>query len=222
MGMPSIVSGTETRCQAISDNIESVALEQAALSHILNAEGEKLQAVMTVANVTPSQLLDTNRSVKKMVDSISRLELILQSKLDMFSDCACADCTATYSEAGSAWAVGTPYGQGNAQYVTFESTDTEKSFTLGLGKNNIPIGSVQILRIGNTLNITFMTNTPYVMDQAHLYVSNVIPTNSAPGSFPYQYDPGVYFTAYTFNVDISAFVGETLYIAAHAHILMLS
>lgn len=97
MGMPIIVSGTETRCQAISDIIESVALEQAALSHILNAEGEKLQKIISTANVTPSQLLDTNDSVKKVVDSVSRLELILQAKLALFSDCVCIECATTTS-----------------------------------------------------------------------------------------------------------------------------
>ncbi|WP_312694936.1 hypothetical protein [Caproiciproducens sp.] len=95
MGMPVIVSGTETRCQAISDIIESVALEQAALAHILNAEGEKLQKIVATERVTPAQLLDTNKSVKKVVDSVSRLELVLQAKLDLFSDCACVECATT-------------------------------------------------------------------------------------------------------------------------------
>ncbi|MFI3250837.1 MAG: hypothetical protein R3Y07_07735 [Eubacteriales bacterium] len=40
MGMPVIVSGTGTREQAITDIITSVALEETALSHILNAEGD--------------------------------------------------------------------------------------------------------------------------------------------------------------------------------------
>ncbi len=42
MGMPVITPSTTTREQAITDIIESVALQQTALSHILNAEGEKL------------------------------------------------------------------------------------------------------------------------------------------------------------------------------------
>ena len=39
--------------QAITDLIESVALQEAALSHILNAEGEKIQAVVAMEGVTP-------------------------------------------------------------------------------------------------------------------------------------------------------------------------
>ena len=48
MGMPVISPSQTTRCQAITDIIESVALEQAALSHLLNAEGEKLQRVVSL------------------------------------------------------------------------------------------------------------------------------------------------------------------------------
>ena len=44
MGMPVITPSATTRAQAVTDIIESVALEEAALSHILNAEGEKIRA----------------------------------------------------------------------------------------------------------------------------------------------------------------------------------
>ena len=52
MSMPVIKPGTVSRTQAISDIIESVALEQTGLSHILNAEGEKIQAVVRAAAQT--------------------------------------------------------------------------------------------------------------------------------------------------------------------------
>ena len=42
MGMPVITASTTTRNQAVTDIIQSVALEETALSHILNAEGEKI------------------------------------------------------------------------------------------------------------------------------------------------------------------------------------
>lgn len=88
MSMPVITPGTVTREQAISDIIESVALQQTGLSHILNAEGEKIQKVVAIAN-TPAELLAVNKSVESMVNAVSRLELILQSKLELFS---CAIC----------------------------------------------------------------------------------------------------------------------------------
>lgn len=92
MSMPIIPRNT--RCEAITDIISSVALEQAALSHILNAEGEKLQKVISTTADT-NRLLETNKSVEKMVNAVSRLELILQSKLDLFEDCICNECPTT-------------------------------------------------------------------------------------------------------------------------------
>lgn len=86
MSMPIIVPSDVTREEAINDIIESVALEQTALSHILNAEGEKLQAIIATEGVTTETLLETNKSVKCMVDAITRLEMVLQTKLNLFED----------------------------------------------------------------------------------------------------------------------------------------
>lgn len=91
MSMPIITSGTGTRCQAITDIITSVALEQTALSHILNAEGEKIQKIIGTAE-TAEEMLIVNESVKDMIASIARLEMILQSKLSLFEDCLCDEC----------------------------------------------------------------------------------------------------------------------------------
>ncbi|MEG2348115.1 MAG: hypothetical protein RSB67_00515 [Clostridia bacterium] len=85
MSMPVIVPSDTTREQAITDLIESIALEETGLSHILNAEGEKIQAVIAIENVTSAQLLSVNQSVQKMVNSITRLETVLQAKIDLFS-----------------------------------------------------------------------------------------------------------------------------------------
>ena len=89
MSMPVIVSSETTRCQAITDIIQSVALEQTGLSHILNAEGEKIQAIIAMEGVTAQEMLAVNKSVKSMVNTISQLEMILQSKLGLFEDCLC-------------------------------------------------------------------------------------------------------------------------------------
>ncbi|MBP1736326.1 MAG: hypothetical protein H6Q60_207 [Oscillospiraceae bacterium] len=85
MSMPVITPGDGTREQAITDLIESIALQETALSHILNAEGEKMQAVIAMEDVTPEQLLELNQSVEQLVGSITRLEMMLQSKLELFS-----------------------------------------------------------------------------------------------------------------------------------------
>lgn len=83
MGMPVITSGTGTREQAITDIITSVALEETALSHILNAEGEKIQAIVAMAT-TAEELISVNTSVESMVKAVTELETVLQSKLKLF------------------------------------------------------------------------------------------------------------------------------------------
>lgn len=80
MGMPVIIPGTATRCEAIGDLVESIALEETALSHILNAEGEKLQTLIATA-ATADDLLTANKSVDDMVKAISVLEMLLAKKL---------------------------------------------------------------------------------------------------------------------------------------------
>lgn len=85
MGMPEITSGKGTREQAVTDIITSVALQQTALSHILNAEGEKIQkGVFLAKNI--DEMICVNKSVNQMVDSISKLELLLQNKLYLFNN----------------------------------------------------------------------------------------------------------------------------------------
>ena len=73
----------DPRQQAITDIIQSVALEQAALAHILNAEGEKLQKAVAL-DITPTELLAVNTSIKRTLNAIARLEMALISKMECF------------------------------------------------------------------------------------------------------------------------------------------
>ena len=57
MGMPIITPGTGTKEQALTDIIESIALQETALAHILNAEGEKMQAIICMQEVSTKELL---------------------------------------------------------------------------------------------------------------------------------------------------------------------
>jgi hypothetical protein len=94
MSMPIIKPSKINRCEAITDIIESVALEQTGLSHILNAEGEKIQAALILSK-DKDDLLKINKSVQSMINSITRLETILQGKLELFNDCLCECCPVT-------------------------------------------------------------------------------------------------------------------------------
>ena len=93
MGMPVNTPGDRTGEQAITDLIESIAMQERALSHILNAESEKMQTVINMEGVTAQQLLQLNRSVERMVNTATRLETILQTKLELVDmiDTTCFD-----------------------------------------------------------------------------------------------------------------------------------
>ncbi|MEG0297792.1 MAG: isopeptide-forming domain-containing fimbrial protein [Clostridium sp.] len=69
--------------QQITDLIESVALEEAALSAIMNSEGAKIQAMVAMNGITPQELLCVNKSVADMLASISILQAILKQKLNI-------------------------------------------------------------------------------------------------------------------------------------------
>ena len=66
----------EDKCSIIN----SVALMEAALSHILNAEGEKLQKAVELAG-SVGELLEINQSIHKTLMLASQLENILYAKL---------------------------------------------------------------------------------------------------------------------------------------------
>ncbi len=88
MSMPVITMSNNpvTMCQAVTDLIESIALEEVALSHILNAEGEKIQAALSMEDMDMCKLLEVNDSVTAMVQAVANLELVLKDKLEFVSN----------------------------------------------------------------------------------------------------------------------------------------
>ena len=83
MGMPKIECTNIDKCCAASSLVQSIALEETAISHILNAEGEKIQKVLSLHTCDPDQILEVNRSVESMIEKVTSLELVLKSKLDL-------------------------------------------------------------------------------------------------------------------------------------------
>lgn len=82
------VVSSSSRHQAITDIIQSIALEQTALGHIINAEGEKIQKAIAL-NLSDDEMIQINESVEDMIKSITTLEMVLQAKLEMFEECLC-------------------------------------------------------------------------------------------------------------------------------------
>ena len=67
--------------QAIADIIESIALEETGLAHIINAEGEKNQRALEIADST-DDLINVNKSVKDTIVNIIKMQMLLQFKLE--------------------------------------------------------------------------------------------------------------------------------------------
>lgn len=71
--------------------LESIALIGTALSHILNAEGEKIQKVVAQTNDI-DKILCVNREVNKTIVHVTHLEHVLYDKLSTLCECgACED-----------------------------------------------------------------------------------------------------------------------------------
>ncbi len=60
--------------------IESIALEETGLAHIINAEGEKIQAALVIAT-TIEELIAVNTSVSQTLVEVSKVEMLLIDKL---------------------------------------------------------------------------------------------------------------------------------------------
>lgn len=82
-----IIDPPITRDDAINQILTSIAIEELGLSHIINAEGEKLQYVLgTIPGITGpaatiEDLLETNESIRNTLESASYNQLLLKAKM---------------------------------------------------------------------------------------------------------------------------------------------
>lgn len=71
--------------QAITDLIESIAMQEASMSCILAAEAQKIQKALTM-EISLDQLLNVNDTAMNMVQTINDLEHTLRDKLEFVSN----------------------------------------------------------------------------------------------------------------------------------------
>ena len=71
--------------QAITDLIESIAMQEASMSCILAAEAQKNQKALTM-EISLDQLLNVNDTAMNMVQTINDLEHTLRDKLEFVSN----------------------------------------------------------------------------------------------------------------------------------------
>ena len=89
MSMPSFPENgaNMTREQALTMIIASIAMEESALSRVIDAEGEKLRCILDRCREacgcrgTPKEILEANCSVTRLLDVVAQNQMILRSKL---------------------------------------------------------------------------------------------------------------------------------------------
>lgn len=72
--------------RAVIDLLESIALQETALSHILCAESQKMKTAMNMDDLDLCKLLEVNDSATNMVHAVANLELMLKDKLEFISN----------------------------------------------------------------------------------------------------------------------------------------
>lgn len=90
MSMPNFpeISPEMTRENAINMILASIAMEELGLSHIINAEGEKLQYVLgtlpdkTGCCASVKDILEVNKSVSHLLEKVTENQIILKNKLE--------------------------------------------------------------------------------------------------------------------------------------------
>ena len=81
MSMPEIDLDEIDPREALAAIMASIALQEAAVAHVLNAEGEKIQAVVGMTGATLGDLQGINESVGELTGSVSSLAGEMQRKL---------------------------------------------------------------------------------------------------------------------------------------------
>lgn len=103
MSMPSFpeINPELTREKALEMILASIAMEELALSHIMNAEGEKLQHILSMKETCdkkrPSidEILCVNQSISNLLDIVSQNQFMLKNKMERVLQslpCKCSDC----------------------------------------------------------------------------------------------------------------------------------
>lgn len=90
MSMPSFppCGANMTKDEALTMIVASIAMEELALSHIVNAEGEKLQYILGTLPggnkicASTQEVLEVNQSVNKLLDTVMQSQMLLKGKLE--------------------------------------------------------------------------------------------------------------------------------------------
>ncbi|AWX58968.1 hypothetical protein AB432_029695 [Brevibacillus brevis] len=86
MTMPTVPNITPEiilkRNEVLNLLLTSIALEEIGLSHIINAEGEKIQKIVKEQCLSLNDALTLNNSVERMLRNVIKTEMLLQFRLE--------------------------------------------------------------------------------------------------------------------------------------------
>jgi hypothetical protein len=94
MSMPNFpnISPEITREKALNMILASIAMEELGISHIINAEGEKIQYVLcglaenVGSGATLEDILAVNKSVESLMDVLMQSQVFLKNKMEQVLD----------------------------------------------------------------------------------------------------------------------------------------
>lgn len=190
MSQPSFPQNANfTREDVVNQILSSIAMEELGLSHIINAEGEKLQYILgtlpglTGPAATIEDLLDANASVQSLLQSASYNQLFLKSKMQQVL--SSSELTGATGPTGPTGPAGDPGGPTGAVGPTGFNTTATSAFayasatalTAAVGGTPVALPSGQILPTGITVD---GANTTFTVSQSGLYrISYALNTTAA-------------------------------------------
>ena len=93
MSLPNIPDMTPdirlSRREAVNLLLTSIAMEEIGISHLLNAEGEKVQYVLT-KHPSVDELIRFTRTTERLLRDLIHKEILLQEKLSQVIDFECS------------------------------------------------------------------------------------------------------------------------------------
>ncbi len=72
------------REEAVTDIIESIALEEAAIAHLINAEAEKVQE--SLKDFNPDDSIRIQHAVKEILNKVIIKQILLEFKLEEITE----------------------------------------------------------------------------------------------------------------------------------------
>jgi hypothetical protein len=112
-----------------------------------------------------------------------------------------------------------PLGQDGS--IDIVKNDVFFEIDLIAGQHTIA-GSITVSNDDGNLFVTYETVDNWLINETHLYIGTTIPTNSAPGKFPYKHEELGGVTADTYEIpleDLGVGPCDIVYIAAHAELV---